>query len=392
MTEFRRVTGYAFADNETDPASNESALVAPEWSTCAFVDGRLASTFAAYPFRLRFDGETADAAGVTAVATLPHHRRKGLLRATMTRSFEEQRERGQSLAVLWASYGAIYQRFGYGPATNYVGYEFDPRWAGLHPGIESEGRIEVTTDWEAELPTLKQTYREHAAPRNLMLHRAEPMWRFGVCRAFDPKHRTHVAVYRNREDRVTGHLVYQLEASDKPMPNQKLVVVDRVAMDRDAEVGLWRFILSHDLVEKVEMGPVAEDDPMPLLVENPSKLGRRVGEGLFLRVVDVERALAARPYRDAGRMVVEIPSDPDCPWNTGAFTVEADGDERRVTRGAAAPDLALPPRSLASLLAGHSSATPLARAGLLDARDDATLRRADRMFATGYRPFCSNGF
>ena len=40
----------------------------------------------------------------------------------------------------------------------------------------------------------------------------------------------------------------------------------------------------------------------------------------------------------------------------------------------------------------HSSASQLARAGLLDARDDQVLKIADRMFATAYRPFCPDGF
>jgi predicted acetyltransferase len=56
------------------------------------------------------------------------------------------------------------------------------------------------------------------------------------------------------------------------------------------------------------------------------------------------------------------------------------------------PDLTVPPRSLATLVAGHSSATQLARAGLLDAKDDSVLAKADRMFATTFRPFCPDGF
>ena len=38
------------------------------------------------------------------------------------------------------------------------------------------------------------------------------------------------------------------------------------------------------------------------------------------------------------------------------------------------------------------SATTLARAGMLDAKDDGVLARADRMFATAYRPHCPDGF
>ena len=51
------------------------------------------------------------------VGTLPEFRRRGLLRQVMTRAIGEQRDRGQALAMLWASMGAIYQRYGYGLAS-----------------------------------------------------------------------------------------------------------------------------------------------------------------------------------------------------------------------------------------------------------------------------------
>jgi predicted acetyltransferase len=393
MADFRRVTGYVFADNEKDPASEENALVAPEWSTCAFVDGQLASTLATYPFRMRLNGATADAGGLTAVGTLPQYRRRGLLRSTISQSFREQRERGQSIAILWASFGGIYQRFGYGPASNVVSYDFDPRWAGLHPGLESPGgSVSVTSDRDEVLPTMKQIYRKYSGPRNLMLHRADATWHFGVFRSFDKKHRTHVAIFRNAAGEPTGHLSYQLEASEEPMPNQTLEVCDFIALDAEAHIGLWQFLLAHDLVSRVRTGPMPEDDPSPLLVQEASKLGRTMSEGLFLRVVDAERALALRPYGERGRLAIEVREDPLCDWNEGVFQLEADCDEQRVTRTSGVPDLTVPPRSLATLVAGHSSATQLARAGLLDAKDDSVLAKADRMFATTFRPFCPDGF
>ena len=131
MGEFRRITGYVFADNESDPNDESNALVIPDWTTCAFVDGRMATTFGAFPFRMRLNGATAEVAGITAVGTLPEYRRRGLLRRVMAQSFRDQRERGQSLATLWATYGAIYQRYGYAPVTRRKSYDFDPRWAKL---------------------------------------------------------------------------------------------------------------------------------------------------------------------------------------------------------------------------------------------------------------------
>jgi len=101
---FRSVSAYAFGSQERDPGASTSPSLEPEWTTCAFVDGCMAATLLAFPFRMYLNGECTDVAGVSMVATLPEFRRRGLLRDLMQRGLREQRERGQSLAILWASY------------------------------------------------------------------------------------------------------------------------------------------------------------------------------------------------------------------------------------------------------------------------------------------------
>jgi len=386
MDDLRHLLDYVFAEFEEHPQ-----LVQPEWTTCAFVDGRLASSFAAFPFRVRWNGARADAAGVTAVGTLPSHRRRGLLRRTMTRAFAEQRERGQSLAILWASFGAIYQRFGYAPGTDVVSYDLDPRWAALHPWVESPGTVTMVERDEA-LPTLREVYRSWSTGGTLLLHRPEATWQFGVLRKQEAKRPSQVAVHRDPSGAATGYVVYQLARSSPPTPDQTLTVTDFVALDAAAHAGLWRFLLAHDLVARIHVEAMPPDDPTPLLVQEPRRLGRRVSDGLYLRLVDVERALALRPYAASDRLVVEVRGDEPCPWNQGGYAIEADHGGARVRRSTETPHLSLPPRSLASLACGYASASALSRSGLLDARDDAVLRRADRLFATERPPFCRDGF
>ena len=175
MAEFNRLVAYVFADNGGDAGQDPSETIMPEWTTCAFVNGRLAATSGAFPFHFRFNGETAAAAGITMVGTDPGHRRQGLLRRIIAQGYLEQREREQSLAILWASSGAIYQRFGYGLATTAVAYEFDPRYAAFESEIRARGSVQLASGEQA-LPLMKRLYREYSAPRNLMLHRAQAMW------------------------------------------------------------------------------------------------------------------------------------------------------------------------------------------------------------------------
>ena len=65
-------------------------------------------------------GAGLEVPGVTWVSVLPTHRRRGVLTALMDRQIEGYEAAGRSCAVLMASEGSIYRRFGYGVATTAV--------------------------------------------------------------------------------------------------------------------------------------------------------------------------------------------------------------------------------------------------------------------------------
>jgi predicted acetyltransferase len=390
MSERRRVTSYAFADTRSE--DERGALpdpLRPEWTTCAFVDGRLATSFGAYPFTVRLNGAPVAMAGVTAVATLPEFRRRGLLRQVMTRSFGEQRDRGQSLAILWASLGAIYQRYGYGLASTHASYRIDPRDLRFNDAQGAEGGVRLMDAAEAR-PHLEAVYEAFAAPRNLMIHRYPIVWDIRLPRpgAANPR----VGVYFDREGRARGYAVYELT----PDPevgfgrSQLVSVSDAAHLDLDAQRGLWDFFAAHDLVRRVEWQQVPEDDPIPHLLAEPNELHRRTGAAIWMRVTDVEAALRQRPYGDDGVLTVGV-VDPLCDWNAGAFTLETAGGATAVSRTRADADITVPVAALAVLIAGHRSATQLARTGLV-AGDAKALRVADALFAATFAPFCADGF
>jgi predicted acetyltransferase len=391
MSAYRRISTYVFAENDRDPEDRSDEPVQPEWTTCAFVDGRIAAVMAAFPFTMRWNGAPVAVAGITDVGTDPEFRRRGLLRRLKEHGFREQRERGQYLAILWASMGAIYQRFGYGLASTDARYEFDPRQAALVDDVASRGSVRLTPADEA-LPELKRAYRTFATPRTLALHRADVAWRY-LLRGGAKDARRHVAVYRDGDGAPTGYVVFgtkEVPARSEPAPDQEMDVHEFVAADRDAFRGLWEFIRAHDLVARVHMR-VAEDDPAPALMLEPRALRRRTADGIWMRIVDVERALPLRRYGEAGALTLTVRDDL-CDWNDGTFRIETDGASAEAGRTTDAPDLTLPVRSLAMLASGHYSATQLERWGQLETRHADALRTADRLFATEYRPHCLDGF
>ena len=387
MADQRAIVRYVFAN----PAVSDSEVGAllPEWSMCAFVDGRMATSAGAWPFRIRLNGRSVAAAGVTMVGTLPEYRRLGLLRQAMTRLLASARDQGQSLAILWASMGAIYQRYGYGLASSHVTYDIDPREIVFAGGEAATGRVRLVPRDEA-MSTNQAIYREFNRDRNLLIQRALPLWEAHYQDRGEQK--LQFGVYRNGAGEPRGFIAFRLgQDAGAEGRGQKLEIVDWAALDLDAHRGLWEFLAAHDIVGRVFWQSVPEDDPAPLWLAEPRRLNRKTGDAIWMRITDVEQALSQRRYGDADAVTIAV-RDSLCPWNEGTFVLETTGDETRVERVDSPADLTMRVASLATLLAGFRSATHLARAGLLDAADDRVLGRADRLFATAYAPWCNDDF
>lgn len=392
LKKYGEIVSYVFAS--TDGMDDELSSTQPDWTTCGFIDGKMVATMGTFPFTVRLNGSPVKMGGVTAVGTLPEHRRKGLLRKIMQQGFNEMRDRGQSIAILWASMGAIYQRFGYGLMTTQVSYNFDPRYVAFEGGSPATGSVTMTPKDDA-WPIIKQLYIQYVAPRNLQIHRATAIWEADQLRPRKKGEPVFIGIYRNGDGEATGYLVYKTfeREGDGYGPGQVMEVTDLVALDMDAYRGLWEYIRRHDLVGKVSMrNIIGEEDPAPHLLSEPRMLDRRTSDAIWGRVVDLEMAIPQRPYGDRGELAFSIPEDRMCPWNEGNWLLETDSKTTSVRKTDRTPDLVMPVNTLAGLLAGHRTATNYQRVGKLDSTSDAALKTANRIFATEYAPHCSNHF
>jgi predicted acetyltransferase len=382
LPDLQAITTYAFGGFGGQPAP----WIHPDWTTCAFVGGRLASTFGAWPFRVRLNGRAVPMAGITMVATLPEFRRRGLLRTVMTKALADQRDRGQAIAILWASLGAIYQRYGFGLASLDVTYEVHPRHVAFADGERASGTVRRHTRDEAR-PIFEALYQEYSGPRNLLIQRSKAMW--DIRQHGD---RQQFGVYYDRNGEPRGYVGFETGTDRALSPDQTIDVNDWAALDPEAYRGLWEFLGAHDLVSRIRWLRAPEDDPAPFLFLDPRELHRRTADAIWMRITDVVAALPQRPYGEADALTLRV-LDELCPWNDGTYVLETTGEESTVARAEGAEaDVTVPAASLAILVAGSRSATQLARAGRLEARDDRVLTRADRVFATDHAPWCSDSF
>jgi predicted acetyltransferase len=391
MPDYGRILAYVFAENDRENIDRELDATEPGWTHCAFVDGRLVATMGVLPFTVQLNGRPASMGGVTGVGTLPEWRRKGLLRQVMTSGLAKMRDEGQSMAILWASMGAIYQRFGYGLAASMVRYEFDPRYARFEKSLPAEGRVEMVPA-ETARPLLEAIYNRFIEPRNLPIHRTGFLWESALRQK--PGSPKYVAVYTTTDaGEPRGYIVYKTRDGSGLIASQELQVIDFIPLDTGAFRALWDYILRHDLVSKVTMGGVIpEDDPAPDLLSEPRILNRRTMDAIWLRITDVASALAQRPYAAPGKLTFAISGDEQCPWNEGTWTLETDGPAATISRTTEPPGLSMPINTLAGLLTGFRTASHYRRIGLLESSDPAAVAMADRLFATDYRPFTPNEF
>jgi predicted acetyltransferase len=383
------VYGGAFGDLPDNVVSQNNL---PEWTLCAFVDGRMATSYSCIPFTMRANGRAVALGGVSAVGTLPEHRRLGLLRAITSRSFEDMRARGQFVAALWASQAAIYQRYGYALAASQLMYRVDSVDVGFGDGDRGSATVK-RLPVDSAFDTLKLLYIEFVKDRTGYLHRAKPLWLANTISTSATTGPVHLAVAYDGAAKPTGYVAYHVrdQRTGHRTRSQELTIKDFVWLNADAYRSLWAWIARHDLVGRIPWQRAPADDPARELFVEPRLLHPEWRDGIWVRLIDARAALEARGYDNEGSITIELAPDALAPWNSGRFKLECSPQGARVTATRDPADLELTVKALASLYTGYRTPRQLAAWGLAKG-DDEALRRGARIFATQHAPHCPDNF
>jgi predicted acetyltransferase len=391
MPQFYQTLATGFSTTPRPESEDRPHEFRPEWTLCAFEDGELATTYGAYPFTLYMNGRTAPAAGVSAVSTLPWHRRRGHLRQIMAADFARMHEAGgPALAILYASMAAIYQRFGYAIVSTHLRYQVEPHRIEFANPAPARGRMGTFT--RETVAKVAPVYEAFAAERTGYLRRGELEWQFMTIGYGD---RPPLLVTYEEDGQTLGYLVYWHENKEREGlylgGTVQVWVGDFVWQTPAAYQALWDYLRRVDLARTINCFRMPIDDPAKDLFLEPRMLYALETDGLLARIVTVEQALTERGYDREGRIAFEVQDDL-APWNNGRWELEAAPDGAAVRRTDREPELAMPIASLAPLLFGHFTATQGARMGRLTANDPSTLPRWDELFRTKFPPACGNGF
>jgi predicted acetyltransferase len=359
----------------------------------AFDGDEIVGTAGVYPFRFTIPGNVVDAAGVTMVGVLPSHRRKGILRGLMETQMNDARERGEHIAVLWASEESIYQRFGYGYASAQGRIDIERARATFLDDPGPRGKVRMIQADE-RLKVIPPIYEQIRKDRPGMYERSKTWWEFHSL--FDPEHMRHGAsayfsAVVDIDGKPAAYVVYRVRSKwlDDATPGSRVEVAEILATSPESEREIWRFVFGIDLVTRITAYYLPSDWPLLLMVDEPRRLRFSLSESLWLRVVNIEGALAQRSYAADETLVFDV-VDGFCPWNEGRWKL--DTGSASIERTDADPDLRVKINDLAGPYLGGFTFSKLARAGRIAELKPGSLERADRAFATARAPWCPENF
>jgi predicted acetyltransferase len=370
-----------------------------ERSLCALERGKMVGTSAVLTMELTLPGgATVPAGGLTWVAVLPTHRRRGILRQLIESQLADISRRGEPISALLASEGNIYGRFGYGPATSALSFSVERARAAFTRPARAEGRIVLLTGREAaaELPAIYEGLRS----AQVGAVSRPPGWWKGYLH--DPEHEREGGgeMYHAKHETAAGlpdgYVTYRIK-QDWPgwTSHSVLLVVELLAADREVYAALWDYVLNTDLIHTISFSRGRMDEPLRwLLADSRAFTVTGMGDWLWVRLLDVPRALAGRTYGLAGEVVLEVTDTFPAP-NTTRFALRAGEPGSRnadctATTGPA--DLALEANGLGAAYLGGVSFAALAAAGRVRELRTGAVERASRMFSTSTAPYCVTMF
>jgi predicted acetyltransferase len=343
-------------------------------------------------------GAEVRTAAVSGVGVLPSHRRRGILTRLMRWLIDQAAERGEPLSVLHASEGAIYPHFGYGMATLQGMIDADRSAFRFSRPAEPLGRVRLV-DVDEGMRLIPAIYDQvriarpgevSRSPASWRLqHLGDNSWRRG---SLGPKSNAVLEV----RGEPRGYAIYRVKSDwDALGPKHVLTLLEVTGLDPAAERALWEWLAGIDLVGRIKAWQSPVPHPLFLQLDDPRKLVLTVGDGIWLRLVDLPAALEARSYAGPGRVTLEV-TDAFCPTNAGGWTVDVHGDRGAASVTAAAagvePDLALDSADLATIYLGAFSFADLAHAGRVRECRDGALAAADRLFTMPGVPWSSTMF
>jgi predicted acetyltransferase len=331
---------------------------------------------------------------LTNVTVAGTHRRRGLMSGMLGGSLRAARERGDALSVLIAAEWPIYGRFGYAPATVSADYALRRGRAGAScPGDPTRVRQVEREEFGEVAPAVFAAARRRRAGQ---MDRDAGWWNRVLGRdGYAPfEQLPHNWFLHEGDDGPDGLLGWKASGDFGLVPPLGRVEVWNLASATDsAYQDLWCYLSGIDGIDEVRASNRPVDEPVRWLLGDARTLvmTQRV-DFLWLRLLDVPSALAARRYAVGGEIVLEVIDEAPDRFASGRYRLRADGDDVECRRTDRDADLEITQPALASIYLGGFRLRELLLSGVATERTPGAIAQADLMFSHPTPPWNATWF
>lgn len=367
---------------------------------------RLVAMHTSYPFStFPVPGGQMPVAGLSWVGVHPQHRRRGLLSAMIDKHLADCVDRGEVASVLTATEPAIYGRYGYGMATQTLRLTI-PRAAALHPVEGADGftvRIE-TLEAAIHGPVLHDIHQRAGRQPITGVSINRPGW---AARETEELKTVYLSDHPSQRGGREPLRIALVERDGEPRgyttlrrkvdwtatgPRGTVSTGEVVALDPAAAHTLWSTLLNLDLTHEAVPFMLPVDDVITSLLVDLRAAAPKIVDHVWVRLVDVPRALAARTYSSDLDVTLRV-TDPRLPANTGTWRLTATAfDTAEVTTTDQAPDLTMTVTELGAAYLGGTPLASLAIAGRIHEHTSGALAHTSTAFGWPIAPACSWNF
>ncbi|MCR6711500.1 MAG: GNAT family N-acetyltransferase [Demequina sp.] len=370
------VDGWAFA-NTAQVATVDILKGVIDWDRARGIEvadaavapvGTMVAVHSSHPYEMRVPGGgTVATSGLTWVGVHSGHRRRGLLTRMIDDHFARALARGEVVSTLYAAETAIYQRFGYGLACQsyFYGGGRGPELREI-PGSDDLRLELVSADVDKHSQIVRDVLARVKRPgahatigdplmRDLFID--PELWREGA-------EQLRFAWVSDAEGPAAFAIFARKLGWTNGAPDGEFGMWTWAAATGAAERRLLSVVLDLDLVAKVKMRNIPADGPFVTLLKDIRSAQFTVRDNIWVRLLDVPKALAARSYGADADVTVEI-TDKQLPDNAGVWRFAIAGGEASVTRAEGPAQVTIPTQELGAAYLGGVTLASLADAGLV---------------------------
>jgi predicted acetyltransferase len=385
--DFHRAAAVAFMEPIDEQLIERFArVVEVDRSWVALERQAIVGTATSYSLKLSVPGGELGCAGVTWLTVLPTHRRRGIFRQLLGRLFDDAQSRGEPVAALWASAGGIYGRFGFGPAAFGDDLQLALPGPAVDPPLaDDEPRPRLITS-ASVVPLLAPVYERVMQMRPGLSSRTTAWWESRVVDAAE-----HNVVVEDDDGYPRGYVLYKTQGLP---PDVKVEVVELMALDASAARALWRYLCSLELASSITAVHRPVDDPLPFLLADIRSVERVRRDCLWLRLLDLPRALTERRWASAVSLTLRV-HDATLSSNDGIWrleTVAGEGALCTPVPSSQKPDLVLDASVLGSVYLGGVTVTEMLGAGLVEEPTSGAVATLDDALRTARAPWAPEHF